>query len=66
MFWRPVPDFEPSPESFAGSISQMAAARADIADAVARGDLAAGTDIDEAMRMVTVLISGIVSQQMAN
>jgi AcrR family transcriptional regulator len=66
MFWRPVPEFEPSPHAFAGSVSQMAATRAEIADAVERGDLAAGTDVDEAVRMLTVLISGIVSQQMAN
>jgi AcrR family transcriptional regulator len=66
MFWRPVPDFEPSPQAFAVSVTQMADTRTEIADAIERGDIVKGTDVDEAVRMLTVLISGIVSQQMAN
>jgi AcrR family transcriptional regulator len=66
MFWRPVPDFTPSPQTFAASAEQMALTRNELAAAVAHGELAAGTDLDEALRMLTVVVSGLISQQMAN
>lgn len=66
LFWRPVPDFTPSPNTFAASVDQMAFTRQELATAVAEGELAAGTDVDEAARMLTVVLSGLISQQMAN
>lgn len=66
LFWRPVPDFTPSPETFAASVDQMAFTRQELAAAVAQGDLVAGTDVDEAARMLTVVLGGLISQQMAN
>lgn len=61
LYWRAVPGFEPSPEVFAGSIELMAQVRADLA-----GALAKGVDPDHAMRMLTILVAGLVSQQLAN
>lgn len=66
LFWRPVPGFEPSPQTFAAAEEFWVVAREHLRVAVARGELAPAADSDEAQRLLTVLVSGIVSQQMAN
>lgn len=66
LFWRPVPGFEPSPESFAPAEGMWLRFRSDLTAAVERGQLAEAADSDEALRMLTILIAGICSQQMAN
>ena len=66
LFWRPVPGFEPSPEVFQDSAASMEQARAAFADAVRLGQLAPGADSDDAVRLYTVVLSGLLSQQMAN
>jgi AcrR family transcriptional regulator len=66
LFWRPVPSFEPSPEAFALSIEMVALQRAALADAVAAGQLGAGADSDEAVYLVSTLITGVLSQAIAN
>jgi AcrR family transcriptional regulator len=66
LYWRPIPGFVPSPESFAPSQALWSRWRGDLTVAVEEGDLAVSADTDEAMRMLTVLLSGICSQQMAN
>jgi AcrR family transcriptional regulator len=66
LHWRPVPGFEPSPEIFAASVRDMLDLRAELAEAVRLGQLAPAADSDEASRLYTVLMSGLISQQMAN
>jgi AcrR family transcriptional regulator len=66
LFWRPVPGFEPSPQTFAGSVDQMQNLQAELALAVGAGELSEGADSDEAVRMLTVIMSGLISQQLAN
>lgn len=66
LFWRPVPGFEPSAETFAHSISATRDLRAELTEAVRRGELHARADSDDAARMLTVVMSGLISQQMAN
>ena len=66
LFWRPVPGFSPSSAAFAGSIDQMTTLRAQLAAAVARGELRPGADTEAALRLYTVVISGVISQQLAN
>jgi AcrR family transcriptional regulator len=66
MFWRPVPGFEPSPEVFAMSTAQMDGAAAELAAAVARGVLAPEADSPDALRLLTVVLGGVISQQLAN
>jgi AcrR family transcriptional regulator len=66
MFWRPVPGFEPSPETFESSLGQTEDLRAELAEAVRVGALHPRADSDEAVRLLTVLISGLITQQMAN
>lgn len=66
LFWRPVPGFEPSAETFAASRADMARARGELAHAVRAGQLRAEADSDEALRLYTVVLSGVISQQLAN
>ena len=66
LFWRPVPSFEPSPEAFAPSQEMVAIQRAALADAVAAGQLGPGADTEEALHVVSILITGVLSQAMAN
>lgn len=66
LYWRPVPGFEPSPSAFSGSEDDMAELRAELAEAVRRGEFIAAADSADAARLLTVVISGLISQQMAN
>ena len=66
MFWRPVPSFEPSAEALAPSVEMVALERAAMADAVAAGQLGPEADSDEAVYLVSTLITGVLSQAMAN
>ena len=66
IFWRPVPSFEPSPEAFAPSVEMVALQRAALANAVAAGELGPDADSDEAVYLISTLITGVLSQAIAN
>ena len=66
LFWRPVPSFEPSPGALAPSAEMVALQRAALADAVAAGQLGPGANSDEAVWLVSTLITGVLSQAIAN
>lgn len=66
MFWRPVPSFEPSPQAFAPSTEMVTLERAALADAVTAGQLGPGADSDEAVYLVSTMITGVLSQAIAN
>jgi AcrR family transcriptional regulator len=66
MFWRPVPSFEASDEAMAPSVEMAGLPRQALADAVATGELGPGADSDEAMYLVSTLITGVLSQAFAN
>ncbi|MGH3762462.1 TetR/AcrR family transcriptional regulator [Actinophytocola sp.] len=66
LYWRPVPGFEPSAETFAASRDQMATVRTELAAAAGSGQLRAAAATDEALLLYTVVISGVISQQLAN
>src|ERR1022692_850241 len=66
MFWRPVPSFEPSPEALAPSAEMVDLQRAALADAAAAGQLGPEADSDEAVYLVSTLITGVLSQAIAN
>jgi AcrR family transcriptional regulator len=66
LYWRVVPGFEPSPDTFAASHEQMAAMREALAETVRCGQLIPQAATDEAARLLTVVISGLITQQMAN
>ncbi|HTK64158.1 MAG TPA: TetR/AcrR family transcriptional regulator [Pseudonocardia sp.] len=66
MFWRPVPSFEPSPEAFEPSIGLLALHREALADAVAAGQLGPAADSDDAVWLISTMISGVLTQTFAN
>jgi AcrR family transcriptional regulator len=66
LFWRPVPSFHPSPESFEPSHRMIELQRRALADAVAAGELGGGADSEEAVLVVSTFITGVLSQALAN
>jgi hypothetical protein len=66
LHWRPVPGFTPSPATFAASVGDLGAIRAEFGAAVRLGQLDARADSDEAVALLTVVLSGLITQQLAN
>jgi len=66
LYWRPVPGFAPTAATFAASVAQMDQLRAGFADAVQAGLLHPDAASDQAQRLFTIVLSGVISQQMAN
>jgi AcrR family transcriptional regulator len=66
LHWRPVPGFEPSPAVFEPSVGDMSDVRAEFSHAVRLGRLAPVADSDDAVRLYTVVLSGLITQQLAN
>jgi AcrR family transcriptional regulator len=64
--WRPVPGFEPSPEAFAPSIEFVQEARRLLQVAVDRGELHPDAASEEGTALLSVLVTGVISQQLAN
>ncbi len=65
LYWRPVPGFTPTAATFAAS-ERLDALRAAFAAAVRAGELHPDAASDDAARLFTIVLSGIVSQQLAN
>jgi AcrR family transcriptional regulator len=66
MYWRPVPGFAPTAETFAPSMALMDRLHATLAAAVRAGVLHPDAATDEAPRLYTIVLAGVISQQMAN
>lgn len=66
MYWRTVPGFEPSPTSFAPSVDMNERVQGVLAVAVDRGELRPEAAGDAGMALLTCLISGVITQQLAN
>lgn len=66
LFWRPVPGFEPSPEAYAPAVAVAATAREHFGALQSRGLIRADVSTEELFRDWTILISGVVSQQLSN
>ncbi|HEX2285923.1 MAG TPA: TetR/AcrR family transcriptional regulator [Mycobacterium sp.] len=66
LFWRTVPGFEPSPESFAPAAELLDDMRSRLRAAVEAGQLAPEAAGDEGVTLYTSLLAGVVSQQFAN
>jgi len=66
LFWRPIPGFQPSAESFELATELVARAREDLRAAVRNRELVESADSDDTLRLLTSLIAGICSQQLAN
>jgi AcrR family transcriptional regulator len=65
LFWRPVPNFEPSAEAFAPSEEIARLQQQAIADAVDAGQLGPEA-LQDAGIVVSILIKGVLTQAMAN
>jgi|SRR5882757_554853 len=66
LFWRPVPSFAPTAEAFAPSEEMVSMQRTAIADAVTAGQLGPEANSEEAVYFISILISGVLTQAMAN
>jgi AcrR family transcriptional regulator len=66
LCWRPVPGFAPTAETFAVSVQQMEEVRSEFAEAVRLGQLRPDAASAEALRLYTIVLNGVISQQMAN
>jgi AcrR family transcriptional regulator len=66
LVWRPVPGFAPTEATFAVSVQQMAQLQAEFAAAVRADELRPQAASDEGLRLYTVVLSGVISQQLAN
>jgi len=66
QYWRPVPGFAPTAATFAPSVRLMDQLRAAFAAAVQAGELHPAAASEEAPRLFTIVLSGLISQQMAN
>lgn len=66
LFWRPVPGYEPEPSAYRAAVDVLAKARDVMLKLRDCGGLRPDVDVDDALQIWTVLISGIVSQQLAN
>lgn len=66
LVWRPVPGFAPTEATFAASVAQMEEIQTEFAAAVRLGQLHPRAATAEALRLYTVVLSGVISQQMAN
>jgi AcrR family transcriptional regulator len=66
MFWRPVPRFEPSADSMAPSREMVEIQRGALAEAVATRQLGPAARSDQALYVVSVFISGVIGQALAN
>jgi AcrR family transcriptional regulator len=66
LLWRPIPGFEPSANSYAPAQALWRRGRDELRAAVQKGELTETADSDEAMRMLTITVAGVASQQLAN
>jgi len=66
MFWRPVPGFAPTESAFAPAVRTVQEGRAVIDRLQGAGVLPPDADLDRAFRAWTVLVSGAITQQLAN
>ncbi|SEG85900.1 DNA-binding transcriptional regulator, AcrR family [Nonomuraea solani] len=66
LFWRPVPGFSPSPESYAPALAIHEHFAALIGQAIERGELHPDAAGNEGLALAASLIAGVISQQLAN
>ncbi len=66
LYWRPVPGFEPSPKAYQPALQLQDLERAALQAAVDAGQLAPAAASEEADALYTILMAGVISQQLAN
>jgi len=66
LFWRPVPGFEPTPEAYQPAVALMELGAELFTAMQDRRWLRSGVAADDLLRDWTIVISGIISQQLSN
>lgn len=66
LFWRPVPGFTPTAQAFRPAQDFTAAVRAELRTAVDRGELHPDAAGDEGHALLSALVAGALTQQLAN
>jgi AcrR family transcriptional regulator len=66
MFWRPIQGWEPSPAAYAEAVRLTDDMHAALAELQRRGLLRADVAVEEMGRVLTVLSTGVISQQLSN
>jgi AcrR family transcriptional regulator len=66
LMWRPVPGFEPSAEAFAPSVEFVQEVGRLLQVAADRGELGPDAASEEGVALFSVLVTGVLSQQMSN
>lgn len=66
LYWRPIPRFTPSPEACQPAAEFVADVRAVLHAAAERGHLHPDAATDDGHTLLSVLVGGALSQQMAN
>jgi AcrR family transcriptional regulator len=66
LFWRPVPGFRPSDEAYQPAVALSELSRRRFALLQQRGLIRADVDVELLYRQWTILVAGVVSQQLSN
>ena len=66
LFWRPVPGFTPTPEAYQPAVELAELARDRLKGLQDAGLLRADVPVEQVERAWTILVSGVVSQQLSN
>jgi len=66
LYWRPVPGFEPTPRAFEPAVRQLELLHSALRAAVDAGQLSPAATDEDGANLYTALMSGVISQQLAN
>ena len=66
MMWRPVPGYEPSPETYASAVDALEAARGMFVRLRDLGLLRTDVPLEEMLQTWTVITTGVMTRQLAN
>ena len=66
MFWRPIPHWEPAPDAYLVATEILERMTTSLRTLQGRGVIRPDADLDEATDVWTVLVSGLISQHLAN
>jgi AcrR family transcriptional regulator len=66
LFWRPVPGYAPSPQAYAPALRLLELSAGWMAELQRRGLLRADVPAETVQRDWTIVVSGVISQQLAN
>jgi AcrR family transcriptional regulator len=66
MFWRPIPRWEPAADSYAAAVDLLAQMHGALGALQERGLLRRDVPVESVARVLTVLSTGVISQQLSN